>query len=888
MAHLTGTRGSCLRAALLVTAVAAAANVLGCGGSSTTTITSPGTLPKCGVTVSTVAQLPAAGGSGQVAITTARECAWAAEAEGAWLSIKAGASGQGDGAVQFEAASNPDPSVRRGAIVLNDKRAEITQAAAACTITLAENAASFDPAGGSGQVNVRASSALCPWTAVADVDWISIRSGATGTGTAAVAFDVPATTGPPRTGGITIAGQRFTVTQSQGCTYSLNPTVYQTGSEGGSANIAVTTTGGCPWTASSSVDWITVTAGGTSITGSGTASFNVAPTTGPTRSATVTIAGHPVTVTQGQGCSYTLSPDSAAAPPGGANVPVAVAAGAGCAWTATSNTPWITVASGSQGTGNGTVQLSVSATTGPNRSGTATIAGRTFTVNQGQGCSFTIAPASASINAGGGQGSFAVQTESGCAWSANEDAEWLSIASGASGAGNGTVTFTATPNTGPARSTTITAAGQTFTVSQAGGCSYALSSTSTNVPGTGGPGTVGVATQAGCAWTAASNADWITITDGAQGAGNGTVSFTAAARSGASRSGTLTIAGLTFTIDQAEACSYSVSPTQQNVAAGAGTVAVSVEAAAGCRWTAAAGVPWITVPAGAGGTGNGSVPLTVAANTGAARSGTATVAGRTVTINQASGCSYAIAPMAQTLPGRGGDGTVAVTATAACAWTAASNIPWARVASGASGTGGGTVQFTADPNPGPARTGTFTIAGQTFTLTEEADCSYVVAPETFARGSGASTDRVDVSAATGCAWTAGSNAPWLTVTSGASGSGNGRVEFAIAANTGPARTGTLTVATRTVTVNQDSGCTFALSAPSYAAPVLGGPGTVNITAPADCPWTAVSQVPWVIVTVGAAGSGDGAILFLVTPNLTGAARSGAILIAGQTFTVTQD
>jgi hypothetical protein len=133
-----------------------------------------------------------------------------------------------------------------------------------------------------------------------------------------------------------------------------------------------------------------------------------------------------------------------------------------------------------------------------------------------------------------------------------------------------------------------------------------------------------------------------------------------------------------------------------------------------------------------------------------------------------------------------------------------------------------------------------------------------------------------------------SNAPWLTVSSGASGSGNGRVEFGIAANTGPARPGTLTVATRTVTVNQDSGCTFALSSPSYAAPVLGGPGTVNITAPADCPWTAVSQVPWVIVTVGAAGSGDGAILFLVTPNLTGAPRSGAILIAGQTFTVTQD
>jgi hypothetical protein len=42
----------------------------------------------------------------------------------------------------------------------------------------------------------------------------------------------------------------------------------------------------------------------------------------------------------------------------------------------------------------------------------------------------------------------------------------------------------------------------------------------------------------------------------------------------------------------------------------------------------------------------------------------------------------------------------------------------------------------------------------------------------------------------------------LTITSGASGSGNGTVAFSIAANTGPARTGTLTIAGSTFTVSQ--------------------------------------------------------------------------------------
>ena len=62
---------------------------------------------------------------------------------------------------------------------------------------------------------------------------------------------------------------------------------------------------------------------------------------------------------------------------------------------------------------------------------------------------------------------------------------------------------------------------------------------------------------------------------------------------------------------------------------------------------------------------------------------------------------------------------------------------------------------------------------------------------------------VNVSAGTGCAWTARSNANWITVKSGASGNGSGAVEFSVEKNSGDARTGTLTIAGRTFTVKQD-------------------------------------------------------------------------------------
>jgi hypothetical protein len=59
-----------------------------------------------------------------------------------------------------------------------------------------------------------------------------------------------------------------------------------------------------------------------------------------------------------------------------------------------------------------------------------------------------------------------------------------------------------------------------------------------------------------------------------------------------------------------------------------------------------------------------------------------------------------------------------------------------------------------------------------------------------------------VTSGTSCSWTAVSNVAWITVTGGANGSGIGGVSYTVSANTGPARSGTLAVAGKTVTFNQ--------------------------------------------------------------------------------------
>ena len=55
----------------------------------------------------------------------------------------------------------------------------------------------------------------------------------------------------------------------------------------------------------------------------------------------------------------------------------------------------------------------------------------------------------------------------------------------------------------------------------------------------------------------------------------------------------------------------------------------------------------------------------------------------------------------------------------------------------------------------------------------------------------------------GCTWTVTTNVTWITVTNGVSGVGSGSTEFVIALNIVGSRTGTVTVAGQTVTVNQN-------------------------------------------------------------------------------------
>jgi hypothetical protein len=96
-----------------------------------------------------------------------------------------------------------------------------------------------------------------------------------------------------------------------------------------------------------------------------------------------------------------------------------------------------------------------------------------------------------------------------------------------------------------------------------------------------------------------------------------------------------------------------------------------------------------------------------------------TIAGQIYPVTQELSCSYSISPTTQSFGSSGGTGSVSVTGTNGCSWTATSNATWITVTGESSDLGSGTVGYSVASNTdSSARTGTVTIAENTFTLTQ--------------------------------------------------------------------------------------------------------------------------------------------------------------------------
>jgi hypothetical protein len=447
-------------------------------------------------------------------------------------------------------------------------------------------------------------------------------------------------------------------------------------------------------------------------------------------------------------CTFSLSTTSVTIGAAGGNGSITVSTASQCSWTARSEASWISATGGTSVTGPGAFTFAVAAAAGTSaRAGTVTVAGQTVSVSQqGQSCAFTLLPPGRSFDALGGTATIDVGTSPACGWTSASSAPWLTLVSGQSGTGNGTVIYAVSPNAdASSRTANVTVGDGIHAVTQSGltSCPVSIAPDDETFTVSGGSGHFDVSAPSTCAWLAASGVSWIRVTEpaGGIGAGSRRVSYAVDANTGAdTRTGTMTVGGQVFVATQAgtSTCRYSVTPVDYRACeTGGWEPTVTVDTAAGCGWTASANASWITIASGQTGLGPGTFRFRYTSNYDQARQGTIEVrwptptAGQNVRVAQ-EGCDYVFFSPSFMVPACGGDfhvevwsastdvdlcGQVGPTGRGKCVWSALSTAPWVTVLTSMPRNGEDFVDFRVAANDDwKERTSTITVQYRKLTV----------------------------------------------------------------------------------------------------------------------------------------------------------------------------
>lgn len=348
--------------------------------------------------------------------------------------------------------------------------------------------------GGQGSISVSTDD-RCSWTARSNTPWLTITSGASGTGSGVVAFVAsPNADTTPRTTTLTIAEQSVSVQQDAAvpgpgpCTYMLSPLNGSFDKRGGTGSVTVAAPDGCSWTATSEVSWLRVT-GAAQGTGNGSVAYTVDQNSNPDpRASTLLIAGQIVAIDQTgdlDRCEYTISTFKFTPCMTAQEMTATISTAAACPWTASPGASWIRITRGASTVGSGVVGFTVSENFDLPRAGQillrwpAPTAGQNLQVSQA-GCRYALSRSAMTFGAAGGTGTVDViqqsdpiecggATQNACAWSAQSDVPWITITSAMPRIGDDPFAFTVAVNsTSASRSGTITVRDQTLRITQLG------------------------------------------------------------------------------------------------------------------------------------------------------------------------------------------------------------------------------------------------------------------------------------------------------------------------------------------------------------------------------------------------------------------------------------
>lgn len=303
-----------------------------------------------------------------------------------------------------------------------------------------------------------------------------------------------------------------------------------------------------------------------------------------------------------------------------------------------------------------------------------------------------------------------------------------------------------------------------------------LQISSSTFPATGGSGTVTVTAPANCAWTASTPASWITFTSSTSGNGNGVVTFLVAANSASQQqTAYLTVQRQSLQVIQTGASGLTVIGATPNSGSGSSTTFIF-------QFGDTRGYNDVTF---AQAIFSDAASCTISVYPG----------GKYVYLNNDAGGWYGPLYLGQSGTLSNGECTVY---SAGSSITGSANQLTVTIKIGFQASWPGTHAITARAMNSTSDTGTINVG--MWTVPGGSACvSFSPSLQSFPTAGGAGS----ISVVGSCAWLAASSESWISITSGASGTGNGTVSFSVAANPsdGP-RTGTILIGGQAFVVTQ--------------------------------------------------------------------------------------
>ena len=180
-----------------------------------------------------------AGGLRDIELVLPSGCSWTAVSSAPWLSITAGATGNGPATITVFAGQNSF-SARTATLTIDGHVITVKQNGGKCTATASETPLNFSASGNTGTVSITTSSSTCDWSAYSTVSWIElVPQFSNGQGSGVAPFLVSQNPGSvARTGSILIANQTLVVTQSAGPSGSVSSYTTSIFAGGGSNSVA--------------------------------------------------------------------------------------------------------------------------------------------------------------------------------------------------------------------------------------------------------------------------------------------------------------------------------------------------------------------------------------------------------------------------------------------------------------------------------------------------------------------------------------------------------------------------------------------------------------------------------------------------------------------------